>query len=355
MHVHAMCKPYPCHVYATYMPRACHVHAMRMAFTCPMHAMCMPCACHMPAGLGRRWAGVGVKAPAARRAVQLLRATLGDSAAVVFADGADAIVSNSVHHAALALGLARRDAARRGGGGRVVLSAECNSWPHCYKGEYEALAAHSACRATSPTCFVNSGAMAGSTVALLDFLSELHAAAEVPARSSERGDDQAAAHALLLAQGSNRSGGVALDAHSRLFLTLYACRGAAAAPRAFGAKRRGAGGETLRTLCHYAAHDPMRGLSINTGTAPKAFYRGSGGGGGGGGVYGSNGGSGHEVRRPFLMHASGQHERMARAFLGAAIPPASRRWAAAWQRVLPATRAVRSHPVLLVDSAAGGV
>ena len=56
---------------------------------------------------------------------------------------------------------------------------------------------------------------------------------------------QAAAHTLLLAQGSghNRSGGsnVALDAQSRLFLTLYACRGAAAAPRAFGARQRGGG------------------------------------------------------------------------------------------------------------------
>ena len=48
---------------------------------------------------------------------------------------------------------------------------------------------------------------------------------------------------MLLVQGSgrNRSGGsnVALDAQSRLFLTLYACRGAAAAPRAFGARQRG--------------------------------------------------------------------------------------------------------------------
>ena len=52
---------------------------------------------------------------------------------------------------------------------------------------------------------------------------------------------------MLLVQGSgrNRSGGsnVALDAHSRLFLTLYACRGAAAAPRAFGARQRGGGVE----------------------------------------------------------------------------------------------------------------
>ena len=57
------------------------------------------------------------------------------------------------------------------------------------------------------------------------------------------GSNQAAAHAMLLVQGSgrNRSGGsnVALDAQSRLFLTLYACRGAAAAPRAFGARQRG--------------------------------------------------------------------------------------------------------------------
>ena len=59
------------------------------------------------------------------------------------------------------------------------------------------------------------------------------------------GSSQAAAHALLLAQGSgrNRSGGshVALDAHARLFLTLYACRGPAAAPRAFGARQHGGG------------------------------------------------------------------------------------------------------------------
>ena len=72
-----------------------------------------------------------------------------------------------------------------------MLSAECNSWPRCYKAEYEALAAHAACRAASPTCFVNSGAFAGGAAALLDFLSGLHAAAEAPARGLDRGDDQA--------------------------------------------------------------------------------------------------------------------------------------------------------------------
>ena len=46
---------------------------------------------------------------------------------------------------------------------------------------------------------------------------------------------------------------------------------------------------------------------------------------------------------------------MALAFLGAALPPSSRQWAAAWSRVLPATRQLRAHPVLLVDSAQGGV
>ena len=66
-----------------------------------------------------------------------------NSAAVVFADGADAIVSNGAHHAVRALGLARRGAGKEkgggggGSGGRVVLSAECNSWPRCYKTEYE--------------------------------------------------------------------------------------------------------------------------------------------------------------------------------------------------------------------------
>ena len=67
----------------------------------------------MVAGLGMEWAGVGVKAPAARRALQLFSAALGPRAPIVFADGADAIVSNGARHAARGLGgLLRRQKVR---------------------------------------------------------------------------------------------------------------------------------------------------------------------------------------------------------------------------------------------------
>ncbi len=248
--------------------------------------------------------------------------------------------------------------------------------------------------------------MLGGAAALISFLGALHATAAA-ATGAERGDDQAAAHRLLLSRrADNRSvggragwqrawrvshgprgppqavcrpgapcrlaqpSGVAhlalllapgVDAQSRLFLTLYPCRGAAAA-RPFGQSKDQ--GKALGTLCHYAEHDPLKGVSLNMNAAPRLFRRNPDGG---------------PPRRPFVRcrrspahpplsallhqpspssqvtHASGAHERMALAFLGAAIPPASRQWASAWQRVLPATRELRAHPVLLVDSARGGV
>ena len=68
--------------------------------------------------------------------------------------------------------------------------------------------------------------------------------------------------ALLLAPG--------VDAQSRLFLTLYPCRGAAAA-RPFGQSKDQ--GKALGTLCHYAEHDPLKGVSLNMNAAPRLFHR----------------------------------------------------------------------------------
>ena len=93
-------------------------HAARTQCAHTVHTMCthMRTRCvratmapHTRALLVRSWSGIGVKPPAARRAVQLLHAALGASAPVVFADGSDTIVSNGAHHAARALGLGSND------------------------------------------------------------------------------------------------------------------------------------------------------------------------------------------------------------------------------------------------------
>ena len=78
--VHTWCTPGAHLVHTWCIPGAHLVHTWCIPGACHVHVMCIPSACHMHATvapltvapLTRRWAGVGVKAPAARRAVQVL-------------------------------------------------------------------------------------------------------------------------------------------------------------------------------------------------------------------------------------------------------------------------------------------
>ena len=123
-------------------------------------------------GLGMRWTGPDQKLSSARRAAQIVQA-LAPRTAIAFADGLDAMVANAPS------GRAGEIARRIGNDARSVLvGAECNSWPRCYKAQYAKLEAHAACRAAGrPTCFPNSGMFVASGAALLRFYAALQALA----------------------------------------------------------------------------------------------------------------------------------------------------------------------------------
>lgn len=349
------------------------------------------------AGNGRRWAGAAIKLPAARRAVQALAAHAPPDIAVIFADGADTAIANPVTRdtrATLRAFGARND--------QVLVSGECNSWPKCYKDSYRRHTAFSTCRATrSPACYPNSGLYMGSARSLLRFLRRLDERAKEPSLvRPERGDDQAAMHALYVRQGqaawngdgdarhaesvsagpSEDDGSVQMvvDSAQTVFGGLHACKGG-------GAPRRLLIRGTNFSLCHEGAHEPLRHLVRNStgiqlcvpaasaaaaaaslGTlstrprpqqpAPPRSVSGCG--------------PGDDMQRPLLLHASGNHERMARAFLGEsylhelgasiAMPATAKGRAAAverrWHQTFAAATggglgALLSHPVLLIDAA----
>ena len=238
-------------------------------------------------GAGMKWAGAGVKLPAARRAAQAVAAHEGlRGVALVFADGSDTAIARtpSTEAAALLRDVgARKDA--------VLVSGECGSWPLCYQSRYRsAHAAFRQCAARkSPACYPNSGLYAGSAPSLVSFLSRLHSRASEPRLlPPERGDDQAALHALYQQAGGVVGGQAAaasssslrVDESRVLFGSLHACKGP-------GTERR----LTMRgvnfSLCHEGAYEPLRDLGRRNGSSGS-----------------------------LLLHASGNHDRLARALLG---------------------------------------
>jgi hypothetical protein len=121
------------------------------------------------AGEGMRWGGAGVKLPAARRAVQLLKAHAPPTMAIVFADGTDTAVANAPRGVSVA---SLRNIATRSD--RVLVAGECNSWPVCYRPSYSRHASFLSCAARrASACYPNSGMYAGSARSLLRFLRAL--------------------------------------------------------------------------------------------------------------------------------------------------------------------------------------
>lgn len=141
-------------------------------------------------GIGRRFSFAD-KLASSRRAIQIIR-RLRPHSPVIFADALDTMVVNqlSALQKHLLWNLARTD--------RIILGAECFSYPMCYQKFYSNHTAHQRCRAGgSPTCFVNSGLYTGSSQALLRLLEMAYKVAK-SAKEIERDDDQAAMHRLIL-------------------------------------------------------------------------------------------------------------------------------------------------------------
>ncbi|KAL1496505.1 hypothetical protein AB1Y20_016459 [Prymnesium parvum] len=254
------------------------------------------------AGLGHAWSPAA-KLPGLVRALQLLAAA-SPSLPALFADGADAALSggaSALHRSLLSAG--------------VWLAAECASWPVCLAANYSRLPSHAACAARGSLCFANSGGGGGPAVSLLALLRAAAAAQE----AGERADDQAAVHAAYLAGAA----GGRLDERGALFLSLGACKGGGRARRVGGAE-----------VCHRGAYEPLEALV-----------------GRGEGVRLADG------TRPLLLHANGIHDRLHRVWWGEGrerrLPPrqnVSRRWREETVR----RRSQWRHPVLLIDSVAGG-
>ena len=293
-------------------------------------------------GHGMRWGGAGVKLPAARRAAQVLAAHAPASLPIVFADGSDTAVANALSRAsALLLSSVRRDAA-------VVVSGECNSWPLCYRSLYNKHEAFRSCAASrSSACYPNSGLYCGRASSLLTFLRSLERRASRPGLvPPERGDDQAAMHSLYLEQRSNVPPSdnleIRVDSKQALFGGLHACKGAGVA-RTLSIKN------VTFSMCHEGAHEPLRGLRQGTGASSSSS---------------SSSLTMADGAAPLLVHASGNHDRLARAFLGETAAkrlnavrgptPLSTRTAAldrSWRELF--ARSSRNQ-VLMIDSAANG-
>ena len=252
-------------------------------------------------GIGRRF-DFADKLFSARRAIRLIH-RLNPRAPVIFADGMDTLVVNRLSAAT------RQRLERAALEDRVILGAECFSYPVCYREHYLNHTAHQQCRVSgSPTCYVNSGLYAGSSAALMRLLAKAHEAA-VSGTEIERGDDQAAMHKLIL------RGALAMevDSASAVFLNMHPCRG-----HNFKAPPMGKTSKGQITMCFYEQHDPLARVSRRGG---ELWYR--------GGQLPKRSPHGPPApplgasvgdQRPLLMHANGFHTRLAEAYFGRAAP-----------------------------------
>ena len=288
-------------------------------------------------GVGRKF-NFADKLLSTRRAMWLLH-THNPRAPVIFADGLDTVVSNPLSRmAALRLQQASRS-------GTIIVGAECFSYPRCYRELYLKHLAHQACRASSPTCYANSGLYAGSSRALLRMLPKAFDAAKAGS-GIEHNDDQAAMHRLILGGEIPMS----VDADSTIFLNLHPCRGHPfKAPPMNGALK----GKGQITMCFYQEHEPLKHLTANGSTL----------------MYDTRAHRGRREKgtqragrgqRPLVTHANGMHTRLADAFFGKpgkglSRVPGAIAIATGWDSVFPELQAVLDYPVLLLDSPTHGV
>ena len=180
-----------------------------------------------------------------RRAIQLVRELYPVRPPLVaFADGFDVEVVNRPPS----------DAAASGGHhhhhhGGLLVGAECNSWPRCFRGNetwgYRADASYARCTGRSSTCFLNAGVLVGA----VDVWRELLERALLPMLPLEQRNllrDQDALHQIFMALAAPAAGKEALAAPAA---GKEACgeRGTAAGKEARGERGASEGGHPVAT------------------------------------------------------------------------------------------------------------
>ena len=295
------------------------------------------------AGLGRSfpshfswWLGYAKKFPGSVRAAQVLRA-LAPRAPVIWVDSTDTVLVNPVvGSAARAISDVLESSA--GGRSRVLVGAECWSWPRCYADDYGRDPEHQRCMTSSHACYPNAGAYLATSDAMYHFLAAHNetwqAFLGTGISNAECTHDQAALQHIVLNRTRARYAhlDVRLDSATSFFFNMHECKGPAIKIRNL-------------SMCYHRKHTPLDharyerhgnrsalwfkpGLVPPEAALPRRRMR-------------------HEWSRPLIAHAAGDHRVLTDSPFFEPLR--------AELRLEQEAAALRNYPVLLVDPAAGGV
>ena len=238
------------------------------------------------AGLGMpRWPwfqGGRKKLPGSRRALQII-AALSPEQPVISSDTGDLLIGNAPSKTHLAM------LAELAASSRMLIAAECNSWPVCYRAQYAHDTEHHQCLASHDACYPNSGVLTASARTMLRFYDAwaeqiIGSGARVVSgdyRRAERWNDQAAVHRLYMNRSRHAARGafdLKVDAEHLFSLQLWKCDG----PTEHTKKPF--------EYCHERAFEPAMGVRANEGGTVVTFADGRG-----------------PKQRPFLVHSNGHH------------------------------------------------
>lgn len=223
------------------------------------------------------WQGGRKKLPGSRRALQVIHEMAPDRP-VISSDTGDLLISNRLtakHEAALA-----RIASSR----QMLIAAECNSWPICYRDVYAKHREYQSCLASHSACFPNSGVLVASTSTLLRFYDRWAIAIinSMQLGKAERWNDQAAVHHIYQNRSSYASEDafdLHVDAENLFSLQLWKCEGAS----------EKSSGKHFK-YCFEKPFDATTGLRTQPDGDGVTFTDERG-----------------VVQRPFLVHSNGHH------------------------------------------------
>ena len=255
-----------------------------------------------------------------RRASQVLRRLLGDEQAVIVADAGDTFIPTELRGSANAALQAVLEDQRR-----VLVGAECWSWPKCYTSLFADDTEFQGCLATSSTCWPNGGTQLATTRALASLYFELArrlaANRRLPPKHASMGKiERTNNQAILVRLFRNRSAmrhdlHMVVDHASTFFASLRPCGPSGANPLHLGAF----------VQCWDKAFVPGAHLHVNGSLVE--FTPGEG------------------PVQPFLLHANGRHGRLYK----------DRRFRPRLAQLRASRPALYQHPVLLIDAAGRGV